>query len=112
MEGNEIGMVGIGGNFGSVIVGSGGNASPIGSGGKLIFGNVGCGNFGRVGFGKPGNGGIRVGIAGRFGTKGGVVCERWRAAWPKLMLERAKVAVKAMIKNLEVAIFFPIDKMI
>uniref|UniRef100_A0A9I9DVN6 Uncharacterized protein n=1 Tax=Cucumis melo TaxID=3656 RepID=A0A9I9DVN6_CUCME len=110
MEGNEVGMVGIDGKFGSAIVGSGGNASPFGSGGRLTFGIVGCGKFGRVGFGKAGNGGIPVGIAGRFGTKGGVVCKRWRAAWPKLMLERAKVAIKAMIKNFEEAIFFPLRR--
>lgn len=114
MEGNDVGMVGIDGKFGSAIVGSGGNASPLGmftgelgSGGRLSLGNVGCGKFGRVvGFGKAGNGGIPVGITGRFGTKGEVVCKRWRAAWPKWMLERAKVAMKAMIKNLEEAIFF------
>lgn len=114
MERNGVGIVGIEGKFlGSVIVGSGGSAAPLGiftgkfgSGGRLTLGNVGCGKFGRVvGFGNVGNGGNPIGTTGKFGSEGGTVCRRWRAARLTSTLERAKATMKVMIKNLEEAIF-------
>lgn len=106
-------IVGNEGKFGSAIVGSGGSPTPVGmftgklgSGGRLTLGNVGCGIFERVGFGKAGNDGNPIGTTGKFGSVGEPVYKRWWAARPTSMLESVKATMKVMVKNFGRGLFF------
>ncbi|KAI4296427.1 hypothetical protein L6164_036385 [Bauhinia variegata] len=109
MGGIVVGIVGIEGMFGSEVAGNGGKVTlgAVGKGGML-------GRGGSVGFGRDGivgNGGTlpSVGIGGKggnlgkLGAAGLVVCRRWRAAVPVLMLEKQMAMAKAKMKDLQLA---------